>query len=170
MTPHVHGVPVAVDGGRRAALRRLLAGAVAAGAAGTVRASDLPAAVNLQRDIAEAAERGEPLVLMVTLVGCAFCDVVRRLYLQPMNAQGRVPVRQIEMRSRAELRGPTGQPTRGADLASQWKVTMAPTLLFLGPGGAEIAPRLVGYSEDFYGGYLDDALATARQRLSKARA
>ena len=154
--------------GRRRALVRLLAG-VAALATLPARASDLPASVNLQREIAEAAARGEPLVLMVTLVGCAYCDVVRRLYLQPLRAAGRVPVLQVEMRSRAELIGPRGETTRGADLARQWKVTMAPTVLFLGPGGAELAPRLTGYSEDFYGGYLDDALAGARQRLTKAR-
>lgn len=154
---------------RRQAMLRLLASA-AAFAAASVRASDLPVAVNLQREIADAAARGEPLVLMVTLVGCAYCDVVRRLYLQPLLIAGRVPVLQVEMRSRAEVRGPTGQVTRGADLARQWKVTMAPTVLFLGPGGAELAPRLTGYSEDFYGGYLDDALAAARQRLSKTRA
>lgn len=154
--------------GRRAAALRLLA--FAAGAAGLpARAADLQAAVNLQQEIADASVRGEPLVLMVTLAGCAYCDVVRRLYLQPLVSAGRVPVRQVEMRSRAELRGPTGQSTRGAELARQWRVRMAPTLLFLGPGGAELAPRLTGYSEDFYGGYLDDALATARERLSKPR-
>ncbi|NWG76004.1 MAG: hypothetical protein HXY24_15615 [Rubrivivax sp.] len=130
----------------------------------------MPDSVDLQREIAAAAARGEPLVLMVTLVGCAYCDVVRRLYLQPLLAAGRVPVAQVEMRSRTEIRGPAGQATRGADLARQWKVTMAPTVLFLGPGGVELAPRLTGYSEDFYGGYLDDALATARQRLAKRRA
>jgi thioredoxin-related protein len=153
---------------RRAAISRLLAG-VAWLAAPSARANDLPAAANLQREIAAAAARGEPLVLMVTLAGCAYCDVVRRLYLRPLHAAGRVPVLQVEMRSRADLLGPRGEATRGADLARQWKVTMAPTVLFLGPGGAELAPRLRGYSEDFYGGYLDDALAAARQRLSKAR-
>lgn len=154
--------------GRRLALARLLAGAAALATVPT-RASDLPAAANLQREIADAAARGEPLVLMVTLVGCAYCDVVRRLYLQPLRAAGRVPVLQVEMRSRADLVGPRGEATRGADLARQWKITMAPTVLFLGPGGAELAPRLTGYSEDFYGGYLDEALDTARQRLTKAR-
>lgn len=153
---------------RRTAMVRLLAGAATLAAA-SARAADLPGAVNLQRESADAASRGEPLVLLVTLVGCAYCDVVRRLYLQPLLAAGRVPVVQVEMRSRADLVGPRGEATRGVDLARQWKVTMAPTVLFLGPGGAELAPRLTGYSEDFYGGYLDDALATARQRLSKAR-
>ncbi|MCU0813930.1 MAG: hypothetical protein MUC32_06270 [Burkholderiaceae bacterium] len=153
---------------RRRVLARLLAGAAVL-ATVPVRASDLPAAANLRREIADAAVRGEPLVLMVTLVGCAYCDVVRRLYLQPLRAAGRVPVLQVEMRSRTDLLGPRGEATRGADLARQWKVTMAPTVLFLGPGGAELAPRLTGYSEDFYGGYLDDALVAARQRLAKTR-
>jgi thioredoxin-related protein len=168
MTSSPLRVPAALVGRRRAIGRLLASPAVLATL--QARASDLPGAVNLQREIADAAARGEPLVLMVTLAGCAYCDVVRRLYLQPLRVAGRVPVRQVEMRSRAELLGPRAETTRGADLARQWKVMMAPTVLFLGPGGTELAPRLTGYSEDFYGGYLDDALAAARQRLTKTRA
>ena len=44
-----------------------------------------------------------------------------------------------------------------------WKIKIAPTILFLGRGGREIAPRLVGGSQsDFYGAYLDERLALAR--------
>lgn len=126
----------------------------------------LPAAKDLARETAAAAARGEPLVVMVTLAGCAYCELVRRHYLRPLLAEGRVPVVQIDMRSQGELRSASGQVVREAALARQWKVTMAPTVLFLGPGGVEIAPRLSGYSEDFYGGYLDSALEQARARLA----
>ena len=68
----------------------------------------------------------------------------------------------------------SGQPLRDVAgvLSTQdqviraWKVTVAPTLLFIGPGGREVAPRLVGASiPDFYGGYLDERLRVARANL-----
>ncbi len=136
---------------------------------GRSHGDSLPAAKDLARETAAAAARGEPLVVMVTLAGCAYCELVRRHYLLPLLAEGRVPVVQIDMRSQGELRSASGQPVREAALARQWKVTMAPTVLFLGPGGTELAPRLSGYSEDFYGGYLDSALEQARARLAATR-
>ena len=45
-------------------------------------------------------------------------------------------------------------------------MTVAPTLLFLGPKGEELAERLVGGSiPDFYGAYLEQRLEQARVRL-----
>lgn len=153
---------------RRAMLRQLLAGMCALTGL-SVHADELPWAVDLQREIATAAARAQPLVLLVTLDGCAYCDRVRRLYLQPLHALGHVPVVQIDMRSRTSLRDPTGRTAHGEDLVRQWKVTVAPTVLFLGPGGVELAPRLIGYPEDFYAGYLNDALATARKKLARPK-
>lgn len=154
--------------------RRRATGALAGAFAGAwlapaaLRAQPLDGTQDLARDIAAAAARAQPLLMLVSLDGCAFCDIVRRSYLLPLRAQGEV-VRQIDLRGRSLLRGPTGASVREAELARAWGVRVAPTLLFLGPGGTEIAPRLAGYSEDFYGAYLDDALAQARTRLRNAR-
>lgn len=132
----------------------------------SARPGSLPAAADLPAQIRAAATRGQPLVLMVALAGCGFCDIVRRHYLAPMRAAGEVVAVQIDLQGQRELRSPTGQPMRESQLAQGWRVVTVPTLLFLGPGGQELAPRLVGFSEHFYGGYLDQALATARQRLA----
>ena len=40
-------------------------------------------------------------------------------------------------------------------------VSVAPVVLFIGPGGREVAPRLSGYMADFYGAYLDERMVTA---------
>ena len=40
-------------------------------------------------DVAAAAERqGEPLVLLISLRGCPYCELVRRNYLLPARANG----------------------------------------------------------------------------------
>jgi hypothetical protein len=49
----------------------------------------------------------------------------------------------------------------------RWGVKVAPTLLFLGGQGREVAERLVGaLLPDFYGAYLAQRLETARQSLA----
>lgn len=154
--------------GRRA-FGAALAGLLLAVVGPDSRAQPLDAAQDLQRDIAAAAARGQPLLVLATLAGCPYCEVVRRHYLQPLQAAGQVTVRLLDLRSTASLRGPRGETARGSDLARGWGVRMAPTVLLLGPGGTELAPRLTGFSEDYYGSYLDDALAQARARLGSGR-
>lgn len=45
---------------------------------------------------------------------------------------------------------------------------MAPTVLFLGKEGREVAPRLVGGStSDFYGAYLEERIRTAQVTISR---
>jgi hypothetical protein len=47
-----------------------------------------------------------------------------------------------------------------------WGIKVAPTVLFFGRGGVEIAERLVGgYLPDFYGVYLDERVRSARLAL-----
>ena len=51
-------------------------------------------------------------------------------------------------------------------LIKQWRISIAPTLLFFGPGGKEVAERMEGgYLPDFYGPYLDERLIKGRQAL-----
>ena len=77
-------------------------------------------------------------------------------------------------------RGPANRPSPGpgahrtgvarttthAELVRAWKVTIAPTVLFLGAGGREVAERLEGGSPDFYSGYLDQRLEQARRAIA----
>jgi hypothetical protein len=51
-------------------------------------------------------------------------------------------------------------------MVKHWRVSIAPTLLFLGPKGLEIADRMEGgYLPDFYGSYLDERIAMARKLI-----
>ncbi len=128
-------------------------------------AAELPAARALRDELAVALERGQPLVVMVSLDGCPYCKVVRDHYLAPMQQQG-LPVVQVDMRSRAPVRDFQGAALTHDDLVRQWQIRIAPTVLFLGRGGAEVAERLVGgYLPDFYGAYLEQRLALARNKL-----
>ena len=125
----------------------------------------LPLSVSLRDELAVALKARQPLVVMVSLHGCPWCKLVREHYLAPMHAQEGLPVVQVDMRSTARSRAPDGAATTHDALVRGWGVKVAPTLLFLGPGGAEVAERLVGGATDFYAASLDKRLAQARQAL-----
>ncbi len=129
------------------------------------RAATLPLALDLRQALAAALERGQPLVVMVSLDGCPYCRVVRDHYLAPMQAQG-LPVLQVDMRSRRYLKDFDGQTIVHDEFVRARRIAVAPTVLFYGPNGEEVAERLVGGSiPDFYGAYLDQRQEQARAKL-----
>lgn len=127
----------------------------------------LPSPASLRAAAQTAATRGEPLVVMTTLAGCPYCDLVRNHYLLPMRRDNAVHAVQIDIRDRtSNLQGFAGENTTPADQARAWKARFAPTVLFLGPNGQELAERLVGVAvPDFYGEYLEARLNQARAKL-----
>lgn len=130
----------------------------------------LPVPASLRAAAQAAQGKGQALVLMVTLKGCVFCDLVRNSYLAPMVRQG-APVVQIDMGDRARaVQDFAGATTTHAELARRLKIRVAPTLLFVDAEGRELAERLEGVAvPDFYGAYLEQRIDTAHQRLSAGR-
>ncbi len=129
----------------------------------------LPWPENLAQAASRANARGEPLVLMVSLPGCPWCELLRRNYLGPMRNDGVAAFEfMINERSRT-LQDFKTQRVTPAALSSTLKVANTPTLLFFNAQGQEIAPRIEGVaSADFIGTILDERLANARERLKAA--
>lgn len=152
---------------RRQGLRALaLLGLGASGVApARVAGKTLPLSASLPDELARALKARQPLVVMVSLHRCPWCEEVRNNYLAPMRAQERLPVVQVDMLSPRQTRDLQGAPTTHEALVRAWDVKVAPTVLFLGPQGREVADRLVGGSPDFYSAYLDRRLALAREAV-----
>jgi thioredoxin-related protein len=126
----------------------------------------LPRARSLRDEVMQALKTGHPLLVMVSLDGCPFCKIARENYLGPLLEQG-VPMVQIDMRSSSSVVDFEGTASTHDSMARALKIRIAPTILFLGRGGREIAPRLAGGSQsDFYGAYLDERLALAKSVLN----
>ncbi len=132
-------------------------------------AQSLPTPISLRAAAQAAAARGEPLVVMTTLKGCVYCDLVRNSYLAPMQREGLLVAVQIDVQDRqSTLLGFAGETTTPADQARIWKARFTPTVLFFGPDGKELAERLVGVAvPDFFGEYLSARLIEARSKLKK---
>jgi hypothetical protein len=130
------------------------------------------AALPTTRSLPEAAQASAalrmPLVVMTTLKGCPYCDVVRGHYLLPMQRAGQIHAVQLDMRDRTTpIKGFDGRNTTAASQVKAWGATLAPTVLFLNPTGEELAERLVGMAvPDMYGSYLDSRLQQATMRLT----
>lgn len=136
---------------------------------GTVAASPAGA---FWTPLQEGARRGEVTVVLFSLQGCGLCEAVRREQLQPL-ARARLPgYRSVDLdladaRAFADARRHPERDASSQALARRLDVRVAPTLVFLGPAGEELAERLVGYgSRDFYGAYLEARIAQARERLA----
>ena len=125
----------------------------------------LPAAQSLPEELARAIQNKQPLVVMVSLDGCAFCRQARHSHLSPMQKAGTVIV-QVDMRSTQAVVDFGGKLVTHDQLARAWKVSIAPTLLFFGPQGKEVAERMEGgYLPDFYGPYLEERIVQGRKAL-----
>ena len=150
---------------RRIALSPLAFG-LAWGAAPAARAATVPAGKSLRDDLAAALGAGKPLLVMASLDGCPFCRVVRDSYLAPLLREGAIAVVQLDMQRAHAVTGFDGARSTHQEILRAWSVKVAPTVLFFGPGGREVAPRLEGASiPDFYGAYLDERLRIARRGL-----
>ncbi|MES2363962.1 MAG: hypothetical protein V4646_19485 [Pseudomonadota bacterium] len=148
-----------------------LAGAVVLPALAFAKDSALPVPSSLPLAAAAAAAKGEPLVLLVSLPGCPFCELVRRNYLLPARSDSGLQAWQLDITNNSTpLLAFGGKTTTAALQISAWKATFTPTVLFLGPQGQELAERLVGIAvPDFYGAYLEERLLTARKALLASR-
>lgn len=153
------------------ARRRFLVagGAAFVCSAGLAAARTLPMAVSLSDELSQALGKGSPLLVMVSLEGCPFCRTVREHYLAPMREQQGLQVVQLDMRSSRIVKDFQGATLSHDELTRRWAIKVAPTVMFFGSGGVEIAERLVGgYTPDFYGAYLDDRLRLAHAAILKA--
>ena len=148
--------------------RLLLASASAAGAAllapaWAAKPPLLPTPASLAAELAAAQRRRKALVVMVSLEGCPPCKLVRENYLSSLLREGQ-PVVEIDMLGADALAGFDGMASTQRALTRDWGVRVAPTVLFFGRDGKEIAPRLAGMAiPDFYGAYLQDRVDAANR-------
>ena len=128
----------------------------------------LPTTDSLQVELAKATAKKVPLMVMVSLDGCPFCKVARENYLGPLREQQGLLVFQVDMRSKRPIKNFSGLTLTQDELIRSWGVKVAPTVLFFGRGGLEIAERLTGgYIPDFYGAYLDERLQLANAAMRR---
>lgn len=130
--------------------------------------SEIPVAKSLQREIAAALKIPSPLLVFVSLDNCPFCKIAKNNYLLPLMNEHAVPIVQVNFRHASPVVDWQGKTMSQDQLIRTWGVKVAPTVLFLGKDGREVAPRLVGgTTSDFYGAYLDERIRVAQTAIAR---
>lgn len=99
---------------------------------------------------------------------CAFCEEVREHYLKPMMATRprRITIAEFELMGTRRVITWTGHSLSEAEFARERTAKFAPTLMFLGSVGTELAPPIVGLSRDFFSAYLDQRIQMASKAVA----
>lgn len=131
-------------------------------------AAGLPEPTDLRSEAPRMAREGLPMVVLFSQSECHWCEEART-YLVPM-AQGegsaKALFRQINLDSDAALADFAGHGTTQRAFARAEGVRFAPTVAVYGAGGEQLVEPIVGMRlADFYGQYVDQAIAAARQRM-----
>lgn len=136
----------------------------------TAPAYKVPRTTDLRADGRLAREQNLPILIMFSQDGCSYCDQVREQFLEPMRKSGdyndRVIMRMIRVDSFDEIRDFDGQWREPDEIATRYRASVTPTVIFVDYRGHELAERLLGINTvAFYGGMLDDAIDLSLQRL-----
>lgn len=132
---------------------------------------DIAVARDLHQVSLLAKHKNAPVLIVFTSPDCRYCDRVIHYYLVPMQrnadtAGGPLLIRQLDLTSGKPLVDFAGHKTTQHAFAKSLKVDFAPTVMVFTPDGKPAARPLVGLGpEDYYGGYLDQAVDTARAKL-----
>jgi thioredoxin-related protein len=110
------------------------------------------------------------MVLEFSSEDCTYCHRLEALFLLPMQRNAdyddKVLLRSISLDEGTSVIDFDGRSIATSEFATRYGVSLTPTLLFLDADGNEISERLVGiWSEDFYGGFIDNRIDEARQGL-----
>jgi hypothetical protein len=130
----------------------------------------LPWPADLRAASAQAQRRGQPLLLMVSLPGCPWCELLRRHYLMPLGNEGLAAFEFMIGERHMPLIDFQGERITPHDWSKAMKVRVTPTLLFFNAQGQEVAPRIEGVaSADLIGSILEERIAAARQAVQTTR-
>ena len=128
------------------------------------------------RDFSEIArEIGDkrlPLVLMFSADHCGYCVQLENDFLIPMQISGdyvdRALIRKMDIGYGNTVRDFNGERMDASDFAQRYNVSVTPTVVFLDAMGNQLAVKQVGLTTpDFYGGFLDESIATALDILRR---
>jgi len=112
----------------------------------------IPEVSDIRADAAAAKAEGGLIVVITTQEGCVYCEIVKEDFLQPLIRSG-------------ELDGVAVVRELAMD-GDSYGASFSPTVLFLSPAGEALHPPIVGVqSTDFYGYYLERAIAKAHKAL-----
>ena len=135
------------------------------------RRAELPPATDLAADATASRRDRVPILLFFDRDECPYCEQALREYLVPFSRDewaGKALFRQVGIDRRDALVDFAGAKTTHQALAERYGVFLSPTVLVVDATGERLAEPIVGLlTVDFYGAYVDNALRSAKTKLSR---
>jgi len=139
-------------------------------AAPIARSAELPRASDLAADGTRARRERKPILLFFDRASCPYCEQALREYVVPMSREAwrdRALFRAIDIDMATPVVDFDGRTVTHRAVAARYRVSLSPTVMVVDPDGKPLASPIVGLlTVDFYGAYLEDALARAADRLA----
>lgn len=141
-----------------------LSGPAAGDSVGMIQVADL------RTESLLAKQKGLILVIEFSADDCSYCRKLEDLFLLPMQRNAaygdKILLRAVSLSDFDSVIDFDGRSVTTAEFAARYDVTLTPTLIFLNADGQEMSEKLVGiWSEDYFGGFIDDRIDEARDKL-----
>lgn len=126
---------------------------------------------SLPVDGALARDSCQPILIMVSQFACPYCETLRKHVLLPMiksgDYKGLVLIREVSIDAGETLIDVDENPIHGSAFAARYlSEILTPTVLIIAPDGSPLADAIIGISSlDYYGSYLDEAIAKGRESM-----
>jgi thiol-disulfide isomerase/thioredoxin len=117
-----------------------------------------------------ARDQNKVIFLEVSASYCGYCRTLEEHIIRPMILSGEysdyVLIRKINVDSFYPIKDFNGKLTNPGQFASNRKVWVTPTLLFLGPDGQQVSDPIVGVNTlELYAEYVNIALADGHRKI-----
>lgn len=132
----------------------------------------VPVVTDLTTLAPDSAQRHVPILIMFSAADCDYCMRLEEDVIRPMMISGefdrRAIVRKVMLDDPGQLKDFSGTRLAIDNYATQHKVRVTPTLMFVDANGKELAPKVIGYqTAEFYAAYLDNAIDVSTDSLLK---
>lgn len=129
--------------------------------------SPVPLLSNLREDLAFAAAKSIPVVILFSRSDCSYCHEVRVHYLAPLISESgdSLIVREV-MTDRKEPVIHAERDYTNKQFGAKFNVRFYPTLMFFNASLNQVAEPLLGADKSgFYGAYLERRITAAREKI-----
>jgi thioredoxin-related protein len=125
---------------------------------------------DLSKDARRARDQGLVILIEFSSDSCEYCRLLEDEFLEPMNIDRdyseKIIIRSVPLDGAHQFRGFQGESISASQFASKYDIEVTPTMVFLDANGEQLSEKLVGiWSLDFFGGYIDERIDTARKKV-----